>query len=339
MSFPTEPQDNLSHTVDRLNRVVKATKELNSTLDLSELARIILRIIREEVGIERGTVWVMTPGRVHLKSLAAQEVDQEIQIAVGSGIAGTVARDGGIIDIPDAYQDPRFDQSFDAKLDFRTNDIYCMPVRNPAGVVVGVLQLLNRSRALTKTDEEFLEDISVHVGLAVENATRHLEILEKKRIEQQLELAREIILIKSVRTRRLVEGVLRFRCPICLEGRVFTGLVGTRAHCDDCGYVFARAHHYFVGSAIFTWALTLAIAFGLFSVLNSAVMLPTDPLILAILFFPAIAFVIWFFRTWRVSWLALDLYVKPPRDNDFRPGAKFPSEPGGATPQAPAPQG
>ena len=77
-----------------------------------------------------------------------------------------------------------------------------MPVRNPAGVIVGVLQCpfqLNRSRALTENDEEFLADISVHIGLAVENATRHLEILEKKRIEHQLELAREIIMVKSVR--------------------------------------------------------------------------------------------------------------------------------------------
>ena len=339
MSFPTQPQDNLSHTVDRLNRVVRATKELNSTLDLSELARIILRIVREEVGIERGTVWVMSPGRIHLKSLAAQEVDQEIRLAVGSGIAGTVARDGEIIDIPDAYQDARFDQSFDAKLGFRTNDIYCMPVRNPEGVIVGVLQLLNRSRALTEDDEEFLADISVHIGLAVENATRHLEILEKERIEQQLELARQIIMVKSVRKWRLLAGVLRSRCPICLDGRVFSGLVGTRDHCDGCGYIFSHANRYFVGSAVFTWAVTLAIAFGLFSILNSAVMLPTDPFILSILFFPAIAFVVWFFRIWRMFWLALDLHGKPPRDENFRPEGKLPSETAGATPQAPAPQG
>ena len=46
MSSPT-PDARLTHTVDRLQRVVKATKELNSTLDLSELARIILRIARD----------------------------------------------------------------------------------------------------------------------------------------------------------------------------------------------------------------------------------------------------------------------------------------------------
>ena len=117
-----------------------------------------------------------------------------------------------------------------------------MPVRNPEGVIVGVLQLLKRSRALMENDEEFLADISVQIGLAVQNATRHLEILEKKRIEQQLELAQEIIMVKSVRKWRLIAGVLRFRCPICLDGRVFSGLVETRDRCDGCGYIFSHAN-------------------------------------------------------------------------------------------------
>ena len=85
---------------------------MNSTLDLSELARIILRIVRDEVGIERGTVFVMAPQRNHLTSLAGQEVDTRIQVQVGSGIAGTGAENGEVIDIPDAYADDRFDQSF-----------------------------------------------------------------------------------------------------------------------------------------------------------------------------------------------------------------------------------
>lgn len=165
-----------------MNRIVRVTKELNSTLDLSELARIILRIIREEVGIERGTVFVMSPSGDHLTSLAAQDLDEEIQVRLGSGIAGSVGESGEIIDIPDAYADDRFDHSFDAKLGFRTRDVYCMPVRNPAKALVGVLQLLNRSRALTTDDSDFLRDISVHIGLAIENAALHMKILGEERI-------------------------------------------------------------------------------------------------------------------------------------------------------------
>ena len=192
MSSPTYLYDELARTVDRLNRIVEATQALNSTLDLAELTQIILQIVRDEVGVERGTVFVITPDRQHLRSLVAQEVDAEIELKVGTGIAGTVAKDGEVIDIPDAYEDDRFDRSFDAQLGFKTRDIYCMPIRNRTDSIVAVLQLLNRGRALTKGDKDFLAGISVHIGLALENASMHREILEKKKIEQQLDLAREI---------------------------------------------------------------------------------------------------------------------------------------------------
>ena len=317
MSYPTKhPHNDLSHDVDRLSRIVKATKELNSTLDLSELARIILRIVRDEVGIERGTVFVMSPNRLGLASLAAQEIDTEIRVQLGSGIAGTVAKNGEVIDIPDAYADDRFDQSFDARLGFRTNDIYCMPARNGKGSIVGVLQLLNRSRALTRNDEEFLADISIHIGLAVENAAKHVRMLEESRIEKQLELAREIMLIKSVRTTRLLLGALRLRCPLCLGGRCFKGLFGTRQSCEDCGYFFLRQNSFLLGSPFFAWFASLAVAILTLAALDYLVDPTTNSATLGVLLTAAILPLV-FFRFWRMLWIALDLHARPPAETDF----------------------
>jgi serine phosphatase RsbU (regulator of sigma subunit) len=62
---------------------------------------------------------------------------------------------------------------------------------NRIGEIVGVLELMNRMRPLTEEDEEFLAGVSVHVGLALENAQLHREIIEKRKIEQELVLARE----------------------------------------------------------------------------------------------------------------------------------------------------
>jgi len=180
-------------SIERLHRILEAAKLLNSTLDLAELTAIILRIIRDEVGTERGTVFIMDRTRRHLRSLVAQDVeDEDIIVPIGKGIAGSVASTGEKIDIPDAYGDPRFDQSFDTQLGYRTKDIYCMPIVNRVGQIVGVLELLNRTRPLTEEDEQFLSGVSVHVGLALENAQLHREIVEKRKIEQELVLAREI---------------------------------------------------------------------------------------------------------------------------------------------------
>jgi sigma-B regulation protein RsbU (phosphoserine phosphatase) len=193
MSTPVESPQEALRSVARLHRILEASKLLNSTLDLSELTAIILKIIRDEVGTDRGTVFVLERGRRVLRSLVAQGVDgQEITLPAGHGIAGSVAATGETIDIPDAYADPRFDSSFDATLGYRTKDIYCMPIVNRIGEIVGVLELMNRMRPLTEEDEEFLAGVSVHVGLALENAQLHREIIEKRKIEQELLLAREI---------------------------------------------------------------------------------------------------------------------------------------------------
>src|SRR5947208_8526187 len=162
-----EPQTHLDaiRSIERLHRILEAAKLLNSTLDLAVLTAIILRIVRDEVGTARGTVFVMNPVKRQLRSLVAQDVEgEDIIIPVGKGIAGAVAATGETINIPDAYADSRFDSSVDTALAFRTNDIYCMPIVNRLGEIVGVLELLNRTKPLTAEDEEFLAGVSVHIG-------------------------------------------------------------------------------------------------------------------------------------------------------------------------------
>src|SRR5688572_13091301 len=136
MSGPAQTHQEALRSVHRLGRILEAAKLLNSTLDLSELTSIILRIVREEVGIDRGTVFVVDRERGLLRSVVAQDVtDLDITLPVGKGIAGAVAATGKTIDIPDAYSDPRFDSKFDPILGYRTNDIYCMPITNRDGVI------------------------------------------------------------------------------------------------------------------------------------------------------------------------------------------------------------
>ncbi len=193
MTQPVQTHQDAVRSLERLHRILEASKLLNSTLDLAELTAIILRIVRDEVGIARGTVFVMDRSRQQLRSLVAQDVEgKDIVLPVGQGIAGAVAATGQVINIPDAYADARFDRSFDTALDYRTTDIYCMPIVNRVGETVGVLELLNRVEPLTEEDEAFLAGVSVHFGLALENAQLHREIIEKRKIEQELVLAREI---------------------------------------------------------------------------------------------------------------------------------------------------
>src|SRR5262249_13721678 len=139
----------------RLNRLLDAAILLNSTLELKEMTEIILEIVRDQVPIERVTVFRVDRGLQLVRSLVAQEVPQEIVLPIGSGIAGVVAATGELLDITDAYADPRFNSSFDRILNYHTNDLLAMPIVNGKGHVVGVLELLNRTRPISASDVEF----------------------------------------------------------------------------------------------------------------------------------------------------------------------------------------
>jgi phosphoserine phosphatase RsbU/P len=193
MSQPVLTQLEAIRNVKRLRRILEAAKLLNSTIDLAELTGIILRIVREEVHIDRGTVFVADRDRKEVRSLVAQGVEgEEIILPFGSGIAGAAALTGETIDIHDAYSDSRFNASVDAKLSYKTRDIFCMPIGNRHGQTVGVLELLNRAAPFQEDDLEFLNSVSLHIGLALENAWLHRQLLEKRKMEQELALARDI---------------------------------------------------------------------------------------------------------------------------------------------------
>lgn len=181
--------------IQQLSLLFEATRLLNSTLDLAELLELILRIARTEVNADRGTVFLVDRQNKELWSIVAQGLEsQEIRIPFGRGVAGHVAQTGEMLNVADAYELSFFDRSFDQKFGYRTKSLLCLPIRHKSGEVVGVLQLLNQTTdgKFTKKDEEFLNKLSGHMAMALENARLHREALEKQRMERDLAVARQI---------------------------------------------------------------------------------------------------------------------------------------------------
>ncbi|MGH9787693.1 MAG: PP2C family protein-serine/threonine phosphatase [Candidatus Acidiferrales bacterium] len=186
--------EQLQQTIDRLSFLVEANKVLNSTLDLPELIGIILNLATRNTGADRGTVFLVDRETQELWSLVAQGLEQrEIRLPMGKGIAGAVAETGEEINLPDAYADARFDREFDQRFGYRTRSLLCVPIKDRDGKIVGVLQLLNKADGgFTRDDLEFLESLSVHFAVALENARLHRESLERQKMERELTLARGI---------------------------------------------------------------------------------------------------------------------------------------------------
>jgi sigma-B regulation protein RsbU (phosphoserine phosphatase) len=182
------------HNLDRLQRLVEASKVFNSTLDLSELLGKILDVVKTLTHAERGTLFLVDEKTDEIWSLIAQGMEkQEIRLPRGRGIAGHVALTGDIVNIPDAYADSRFDPEVDKRTGFRTRNILCLPIRNKAGKILAALQLLNKATGnFSAEDTDVLLTLSGHMAMSLENAQLHHDLLEKERLEREMALARGI---------------------------------------------------------------------------------------------------------------------------------------------------
>ncbi len=193
----SEPSDALSAAlleIERLRSLVEASKLINSSIEGRALYESILQVARENLGVERGTVYFVDEARKEIRATIMPESGlTEIRLPIGQGLAGTVAATGESIIIHDAYSDSRFDRTSDQSTGYRTQSVLCVPIRNRGQKIVGVLQLLNkRDGRFGKSDLDFLESISDHMAIAMENAMLHVTLIQKNRMEQELKLGREI---------------------------------------------------------------------------------------------------------------------------------------------------
>jgi adenylate cyclase len=81
-----------------------------------------------------------------------------------------VAQFGDTIRIDDAYGDPRFNPEIDRKTGFRTKSILCVPIRDQAGKVFAVTQLLNRQdgEPFDDADEHKFSEFADSLGVILE---------------------------------------------------------------------------------------------------------------------------------------------------------------------------
>lgn len=187
-----------SHAVtqlEKLSKLIEASKIVNSTLDLDKLLGLILDAAVKSTGADRGTVYLVDSIKQELWSkVFGGENMVEIRLPIGKGIAGAVAQLGETINIPDAYSDPRFNPEVDKRSGYRTRNILCMPMKNRDGTIIGVFQLLNKQDvAFTSDDEHFIDAFSAHASIAIENARLAQEMVANERLSAVGRMASTII--------------------------------------------------------------------------------------------------------------------------------------------------
>lgn len=170
---------------DPLVSLVKISRSITALTDIDELLLVIAQETKKAMQADRCTVFLWDKDSDELWSKVALGVDdnKEIRFPADKGLAGYVVQTGEIVNITDAYNDPRFNPEVDKATGYHTKTILCMPIINNNIEIIGAFQVLNKiDGVFTKNDEDLLVAIGGSASIALENA---------QLFDQQLQMYRE----------------------------------------------------------------------------------------------------------------------------------------------------
>ncbi len=181
----------VTRKVKNLRTLLKVTQSISSVLNLDQLFSIIVEEAADIFGAVKASLMVIEPGTDVMRIRSAlglpDDVIDKVLVKVGQGISGAVAQKGESIFIRDIENDPRFgSKASNGKRQQRydTNSLICVPVKGRDGIVLGVLNVNNKSshEEFTSDDLDLLEVVAGQAGIALENA--HLYATAQTRIQE-----------------------------------------------------------------------------------------------------------------------------------------------------------
>ncbi|MBN2346439.1 MAG: SpoIIE family protein phosphatase, partial [Candidatus Aminicenantes bacterium] len=182
--------------MDRIRRFKKEMINLYSEVDLGQLLEKTTAAIRNYLASEEASIFIYDEEREELAfETATGEGAGELKKIVlkkGQGVAGWIAaqRRGVIID--DCGSDPRHAGLADQRTRFQTRSLLGVPVLM-GGRLLGVLEAVNKKRGrFSRSDLRLLGDIAAFLAIPLQNAVLIRQMLEKEKIEKELQIARGI---------------------------------------------------------------------------------------------------------------------------------------------------
>lgn len=199
----------LNKKISQLMVLYHLSKELSSSLPLSELLHLTMEITTKIIGAETSSLWLIDKETQSLVCKAASGIDEEtlknFSMPLGEGISGWVAKYGEAQNIKDLSKDPRF------KNPLRRDNIktqLSVPLKIKENTI-GVLNIFNRLEKLTFTEEdkELLTLLAGQLAITLENS-RLYEEAQKEIWEKQSLLVITRKMISTVGIEELLKVIL-----------------------------------------------------------------------------------------------------------------------------------
>jgi signal transduction histidine kinase len=165
----------LEQRIAYLERIVKVSQILNSTLSLDPLLRIIIQSATELTNTEACSIMLLDKqtGELRFAHMIGETTAdlRNLTVSLDHSIAGWIVSKGKPLLIRDVKSDPRWDADIDEAIDFDTRSILGIPLR-VKDETIGVLELLNKlgDEGFSQDDIQIASTLAAQAAIAIENA-------------------------------------------------------------------------------------------------------------------------------------------------------------------------
>lgn len=191
-----EPHQRLS-TEEKLRALLDITQTISRSLDPEDVLNLVMDTLGSLLPYDAAGIYLIEPTSdpndpyiFKSKVFRGYEISFELvepRLKLGEGFLGRVAQTGEAIISPDVSKDPRY---FPARK--RTRSEMVAPIISN-DKVIGAFDLESDSlNAYDDDDLELLRLLTSQVAITIEKARLYESMVEKKRIETQLEIARQV---------------------------------------------------------------------------------------------------------------------------------------------------
>ncbi len=197
MSDALEPTAPKLSTVDKLRLLLDITKTISRSLDLDEVLNLVMDTLGSLIPYDAAGIYLIefgaeekSPYVFKSKVIRGYQISFDLiepRLKIGEGFLGTVAQTGKPIISHDVSKDERY---FAAR-ELTKSEMLCPIISNEH--VIGVFDLESDSLdAYSEDDLEVMQLLTSQVAIIIEKVRLHDEVVEKKRIQAQLEIARSV---------------------------------------------------------------------------------------------------------------------------------------------------
>lgn len=171
--------------------LLDVTRALSSPFDLDEVIETIFSSLRQVVDYDAAAIYLMNRQTKVLEIVSESGYptgsEEAFQLQVGQGVVGWVAKTGEPVIVPDVTADRRY---VAARPETRSEVAAPMVIE---GRTIGVFNLeSDHDDAYTESHLELLSAFAAQAAVAVERARITQDLLEQRRLEKELAIAREI---------------------------------------------------------------------------------------------------------------------------------------------------